>query len=285
MVIQFPTPLLFAVLSIVLVTSTVLADVKKDIEFAKVGDVSLTLDVHVPDGPGPFPTAILVHGGGFTKGDKTSYITPLFKPLSDAGYVWFTINYRLAPQHRWPACLEDVETAIRWVRAHASEYKVDVTRLVLIGESAGGHLVSLAGIRSKGDTAVAAVVPFYAPHDLELRARQRKDVGEGLAALFGTSREVSETNLKTLRAGSPQSQLRAGMPPYLLIHGDKDDKVPFEQSIRFQAASKALGNRCDLITIPEGGHGMGGWQKLPAGGAYAAEMIAWLHQILGGQQP
>ena len=256
------------------------AELKTDIVFAKVGDVELTLDAYVPEGPGPFPTAVLVHGGGFTKGDKTSYITPLFKPLSEAGYTWFTINYRLAPQHRWPACLDDVETAVRWVRQHAAEYKVDVNRIALIGESAGGHLVSMAGVRAQGDTAVAAVVPFYAPHDLFLRAQQRKDVGEGLAGLFGVSREVNDTSLAAVKQGSPYHHLKAGLPPYLLIHGDKDDKVPFEQSTLFQAASRKLGNTCELIAIPDGGHGMGGWQKLPAGATYAKEMIAWLNKVM-----
>ena len=118
-------------------------ELRTDIEFAKAGDVSLTLDAFVPEGAGPFPTCILVHGGGFTKGDKTSFIKPLFEPLSKAGFAWFTINYRLAPAHRWPACLDDVETAIRWVRTHAKEYKVDPARIALIGESAGGHLVAL----------------------------------------------------------------------------------------------------------------------------------------------
>ncbi|WP_170157469.1 alpha/beta hydrolase [Roseimicrobium gellanilyticum] len=271
---------LLPALLVLAITCSAHAELKTDIEFAKVGDVSLTLDVHVPDGPGPFPTAILVHGGGFTKGDKTSYITPLFKPLNDAGYTWFTINYRLAPQHRWPACLDDVETAIRWVRAHAAEYKVDVNRIALIGESAGGHLVSMAGTRAQGDTAVAAVVPFYAPHDLFLRAQQRKDVGEGLAGLFGISREVNDTTLAALKQGSPFYHLKAGLPPYLLIHGDKDDKVPFEQSTLFQAASRKVGNTCELITIPGGGHGMGGWKAVPAGATYANEMITWLNKVM-----
>jgi acetyl esterase/lipase len=123
---------------------------KQDIEFAKVGDVSLTLDAFVPEGSGPFATCILVHGGGFTKGDKHSFITPLFEPLAKAGFTWFTINYRLAPQHRWPACAEDVASAIRWVKAHAADYKVDVNRIAIIGESAGGHLVSWAGGDGRG---------------------------------------------------------------------------------------------------------------------------------------
>src|SRR6188508_1416706 len=116
-------------LALLLLASTARAELKTDIEFAKAGDVSLTLDAFVPDGAGPFPTCILVHGGGFTKGDKTTFIKPLFEPLSKAGFTWFSINYRLAPEHRWPACADDVATAIRWVRKHAAEYKVDTQRI------------------------------------------------------------------------------------------------------------------------------------------------------------
>lgn len=256
------------------------AELKTDIEFAKVGEVSLTLDAFVPDGPGPFPTAILVHGGGFTKGTKTSFIKPLFQPLSDAKFAWFTINYRLAPEHKWPACLDDVETAVRWVRANAAKYKVDVNRIALIGESAGGHLVSMAGLRARGDTAVAAVVPYYAPHDLELQADNRKTVGEGLGGLLGISQELSDANRKALRDASPLYHLKAaGLPPYLLIHGDKDTTVAPVQSDRFMAKTKELGNRCELITIPGGGHGMGGWEKL--GVDYAGKMIEWLRKAMG----
>ena len=262
------------------VALTAQAELKTDIEFAKAGEVSLTLDAFTPEGDGPFPTAILVHGGGFTKGDKTSFIKPLFEPLSKAGFTWFTINYRLAPQHQWPACIEDVESAIRWVRAHAKEYKVDPNRIALIGESAGGHLVSMAGVRAKGDTALAAVVPFYAPHDLAMQAEKRKTVGEGLAGLFGISQELTEANLKVLRDASPSNLLHAGMPPYLQIHGNNDDKVPYEQSPKFEAKMKALGNSCETITIPGGGHGMGGWAKLPNAPDYAQEMITWLRKTM-----
>lgn len=248
-----------------------------DIEFAKPDGVSLTLDAFVPDGTGPFPTCILVHGGGFTKGDKTSFIKPLFAPLSEAGFTWFTINYRLAPQHRYPACLEDVEAAIRWVRAHAADYKVDPDRIALIGESAGGHLVSLAGVRGEGATRVAAVVPFYAPHDLELQNKGRDAPGPSMQALFGMT-AWSEENHRILREASPITHVKPGLPPFLLIHGDRDDKVPHEQSPLFQSKMKAAGNVCDLITIQGGGHGMGGWEKL--GSDYAAQMIRWLRGTL-----
>lgn len=256
---------------------SVLPALKTDIEFAKVGDVSLTLDAFVPEGTGAFPTCILVHGGGFIRGDKQTYIKPLFEPLSKAGFAWFTVNYRLAPQHRWPACAEDVETAIRWVKAHAQDYKVDVSRIALIGESAGGHLVSWVGTRAKDDARVAAVVPFYAPHDLELQVKHRNMLGESMTALLGLT-ELNDDAWKRLREVSPSSHVHKGMPPFLLIHGDKDPTVPFEQSSRFQKQMKDLGNQCDLITIPDGVHGMGGWDKLNSD--YREQLVAWLKATL-----
>src|SRR5690554_2934000 len=118
------------------------ADLRTDIEFARPGNESLTLDASVPDGAGPFPAVVIVHGGGFVRGTKTSYVTPLFPVFNEAGFAWFSINYRLAPKHPFPAAIEDVEAAIRWVKKHAAEYKVDTRRIALLGESAGGHLVS-----------------------------------------------------------------------------------------------------------------------------------------------
>ena len=264
-------------LCLLALTFTAWADLKTDIEFARPGGVSLTLDAFVPEGDGPFPTCILVHGGGFTKGDKTTFIKPLFEPLSKAGFAWFTINYRLAPANRFPANIEDTEAAIRWVKAHAKEYKVDAKRIAIIGESAGGHIVSLVGVRAKGETSVAAVVPFYAPHDLELQVKSRNALGPSMEALFGLT-ELNDAAWKVLRDASSTSYLRKDLPPYLLIHGDKDDKVPYEQSVQFQQKMKAIGARCDFITIKEGGHGMGGWDKL--GSDYKEQMIAWLKKTL-----
>ena len=264
-------------LCLLALTFTAWADLKTDIEFARPGGVSLTLDAFVPEGEGPFPTCILVHGGGFTKGDKTTFIKPLFEPLSKAGFVWFTINYRLAPANRFPANIEDTEAAIRWVKAHAKEYKVDAKRIAIIGESAGGHIVSLVGVRAKGETSVAAVVPFYAPHDLELQVKSRNALGPSMEALFGLT-ELNDAAWKVLRDASSTSYLRKDLPSYLLIHGDKDDKVPYEQSVQFQQRMKAIGARCDFITIKEGGHGMGGWDKL--GSDYKDQMIAWLKTTL-----
>ena len=260
-----------------LLASTAFAELKTDIEFANVGGVSLTLDASIPDGAGPFPTVILVHGGGFMRGDKTSYIKPLFEPLTKAGFTWFTINYRLAPAHRWPACAEDVERAIRWVKANAGQYKADPKRIALVGESAGGHLVSYVGVRGAGETSVAAVVPFYAPHDLELQVRSRNAPGPSMTALFELN-ELNDEAWKTWRAASPTTYLRRGLPPFLLIHGTTDAQVPYEQSVKFLERTKALGNACELITIPGGVHGMGGWDK--AHPEYKTQLIEWLRRTL-----
>ena len=258
------------------------AGMRSDVEFARPGGTPLHLDAFVPEGAGPFPACILVHGGAFMKGDKRSFITPLFEPLGRAGFAWFSIDYRLAPHHRFPACVEDVEAAIRWVKAHAADFKVDPHRLALVGESAGGHLVSLAGVRAAGDTRVAAVVPFYAPHDLESRVRASASVPVWLGALFGLT-ETNEATWKVLRDASPLHHVRPGLAPYLLVHGTKDDKVPLDQSLRFQEKTKAAGNRCDLIVIEGGAHGMGGWEKIDPG--YREKMVAWLREVLVATAP
>src|SRR5512135_3885801 len=90
---------------------------RKDVEFARPGGKPLLLDLHVPDGDGPFPAAILVHGGGFDEGSRSTNVRPLFQPLADAGFAWFSIDYRLAPEAKLPQSIEDVYNAIRWVRA------------------------------------------------------------------------------------------------------------------------------------------------------------------------
>jgi pectinesterase len=96
--------------------------IRKDLEYSRAGGESLRLDACVPDGKGPFPAVILVHGGGWSSGDKTTGVDPLFAPFSKSGLGWFSINYRHAPKHRYPASVDDVEAAIRWVKEHAAEF-------------------------------------------------------------------------------------------------------------------------------------------------------------------
>jgi alpha-L-fucosidase 2 len=111
---------------------------KTDVEYARPDGKPVLLDLHIPDGAGPFPAAILIHGGGFDEGSKSTNVRPLFEPLASAGFAWFSIDYRLAPTARFPQTMDDVWSAIRWVKGNAATYHVDSSRIALIGESAGG---------------------------------------------------------------------------------------------------------------------------------------------------
>ncbi|MGA2062273.1 MAG: alpha/beta hydrolase [Thermoguttaceae bacterium] len=262
-------------------TNAICANVQSDIEYGKAGDESLLLDACVPDGAGPFPIAIIVHGGGWSGGDKTRDISLLFKPLTDANFTWFSINYRLAPKHRYPACIEDVEQAIRWVKKHAAQYKGDPQQIALIGESAGGHLVCLAAARAKDDTRVAAVVGFAAPTDLEADALRRGNVSASFKNVFNRE-NLDETTRDMLRDASPITYLKADMPPFLLIHGTDDKSVLYSQSVIFQKRLKELGVPCEIITIEKGAHGMKNWEKLDT--SYKEKLIAWLNSTLAAEK-
>jgi acetyl esterase len=265
--------------TLLLACFAVSAAVKTDIEYGTAAGVSLKLDASIPNGPGPFPAAILVHGGGWTKGDKATFVKPLFEPLSNAGYAWFSINYRLAPAYHLPDMVSDIETAIRYVKAHAAEYKVDPNRIALIGESAGGHLVGLVGAENKPDVGMAAIVPFYGPHNLLMRAENSATLPPGMVALLGIPADTNrEDALAALRAASPIAYVRKGLPPFLLIHGTADPLVPYEQSVKMCEAIRKAGNECKLITVEGAGHGIGGWEKNPAFQAYKAGMISWLNE-------
>lgn len=250
---------------------------KTDIEFASPGGVSLTLDAWTPEGKGPFPTVIVVHGGGRINGDKQTYVKPLFEPLRESGFAWFTINYRLAPKHPFPAAVDDAFAAVAWVKQHAAEYKVDPRRIALMGESAGGHIVAYVGARGKGKTKVAAVVDFYGAHDLVKQA-QAKGLKPNMKG-FLQIEDIASGEAK-LTAASPIAYVHKRMPPFLFIHGTKDEQVPYEQSPMMCDKMKSVGARCEVYTVPDGPHGVGPWEKNPAFQAYKTKMIEWLRAAL-----
>jgi acetyl esterase len=250
----------------------------KDIEYGQVQGVHLTLDAHIPAGPGPFKGALLGHGGGWIAGDKQQYINYLFAPLADANFTWISINYRLAPKYAFPAPADDVELAIRYVRKNANRFKIDPSQIVLIGESAGGHLVSYVGAREKARE-IAAVVSLYGVHDFVSAAIEWKPIPTELYQLFGIS-SVDATTASTLIKGSPVTYIHRDMPPYLLIHGSKDEDVPYEQSVEMCRDMKAAGARCDLVTVEGGVHGMDHWEPHPELHSYKKTLIDWLSKTL-----
>ncbi|MBV8816999.1 MAG: alpha/beta hydrolase [Acidobacteriaceae bacterium] len=265
---------------------------QKDVEYGRPGGKPILLDLHVPDGSGPFPAAILIHGGGFDQGSKSTNVKPLFEPLAHAGFAWFSIDYRMAPEFRFPEASADVSTAIEWVKANAKQYRVDPSRLALIGESAGGFLVNYAGTHETRQTKVAAVVDFYGPVDYGKLAEERRDHPErfnmasinrhaangGGIHFFGAAALDAE-GLEKLHKLSPIFSVHKGMPPFLCIHGTKDDQVSYDQSTSMCEAMHRAGVACELITIQDGGHGMSGW-KAPEMQHWKAEMIAWLQKTL-----
>jgi acetyl esterase len=260
---------------------------QNDVEFARPGGVSMTLDLKTPEGTGPFPAAIIVHGGSFSHGNKRSYVTPLFDVLSNAGFSWFTINYRLAPDYQFPAAVQDVENAIRWVKANAAKYHVDAKRIALIGESAGGYLVAYVGAHPSGGANVAAIVDFYGPNDLVLQTEKRrretapaKPPGPGLMEFLGFKSWQDAGVVEKLHAVSPTTLISKRMPPFLFIHGNDDEQVPYEQSPKMCAAMRKAGAKCDIITVEGGRHGMSSWEKDPAKAHWKQDLIAWLQKTL-----
>jgi acetyl esterase len=251
----------------------------RDVTYREVDGVHLTLDVHVPDGSGLFPAAILVHGGGWVAGDKQQYITYLFQPLSDAGFAWFSINYRLAPQFKFPSDAEDVEQAVRWVKANAAKYRVDPDRIALIGESAGGHLVSYVGARQQPGTRVAAVVSMYGVHDFISAAIAWKPIPTEILQLFGVSAVDADSAPRLIKA-SPVTYIKKDMPPFLLMHGSKDEDVPYQQSVEMCAKMRQAGARCELITLEGAPHGMDHWEPHPEFLWYKKAIVDWLHKTL-----
>ena len=262
-----------------------------DLEYGQAGGEKLLLDVSVPAGDGPFPVAILVHGGGWSRGDKSGLdepgkgadVTPWFAPLTAAKFAWFSINYRLAPAHHWPEGFEDLQSAIRWVKAHAAEFKGDPARIALFGHSSGGHVVCLAATLVDDSVRVQAVVGFSPVTNHEQDLPIRGGLSQSLQGLLNRPKELTPESLGLLREISPINHVRPGLPPFLLIHGGSDKTVPIQQSLDFQAKLQAAGVRCDLITIPGAPHALASWEKLAPD--YPARMIAWLRDNLGVTAP
>lgn len=254
--------------------------VKTDIEYAQAGGESLKLDAFVPEGKEPFPAVIFVHGGGWSVGNRTDGNDPLFAPVAQRGIAWFTISYRLAPKHNYPAPIEDVHAAIRWVKAHAAEYNIDPQRLALVGESAGGQIVAQAAVLAKDDTQVAAVVPFYAPVDFIADMERRGGLSTSMRGLFGRKEAKADAaTMQLLKEASPINHIKPGLPPFLLVHGTGDMSVLYAWSPQFQAKLKAAGVPCDLITIPDGAHGMARWESFAP--EYKEQVADWLARQLG----
>lgn len=222
---------------------------------APTGFRPLQLDLHLPDGDGPFPVVLWIHGGGWQEGSRVwlpDSIAPfgLHERLLARGYAVADVDYRLSAEAPYPAQLIDVQSAIQWLRHHAEQLRLDPGRFATLGESAGGHLAAMAGLAGADETAIQAVVNWYGAADL-LDVRNDRDANTAPALLLGgpiaERRDFAEW-------ASPLYRVHAAAPPFLNMHGTDDDVVPFDESVRLAEALRAQGVRCDLYPVPGAGH-------------------------------
>ena len=248
------------------------AKVIRDVEYAKVGDVRLSLDLYLPtDGNGPFPIIVAIHGGGWAAGRKEE--AQGIRQVS-RGYAVAAISYRLSGVATFPAQIEDCKAAVRWLRANAKKYNLDAERIGATGHSAGGHLASLLGTAGsardfdKGDhlhlsSRVKAVCALSGPTDfLQMDAHALKDAklkhdfpGSPESRLIGGPIQKNKEKVAT---ANPITYVSKESPPFLLIHGDQDPLVPVHQAQLLNDALKEKGVPVQLHIVKGAGHGVGG---------------------------
>lgn len=263
----------------------------ENVEYSHPGATSLQMDGYVPDGAGPFPAVIIVHGGAWVTGDRRRSVQPLFAPLEQAGFAWFSISYRLVTIYENPTlaslmssastlsdAVTDVRSAVSYVRRHAAELRVDANNIALIGESAGAQLASTAALRrdpSDPGNAVRGVIAFYGPSDLVKLVQTTPQIPDGIRQAVRGS-PLEQVFMAGLRELSPVNWVRKDAAPFLLIHGTADRLVPLEQSQTLCDALNKAGAQCELFTV-KGGHGLRWWDD----NTYRARMIDWLKSDLG----
>ena len=240
-----------------------IADEERGVVYGTVEDEPLLLDVFRPPARVTArPAVVLVHGGGMWTGSRADMADPA-RQLAQAGYIAFAVDYRLVDiasgRHPWPAQLDDVQHAVRWVRANAARYGVDPERVGAYGWSAGGQLAALLGTRDTRDAAsplaaypsrVACVVDLAGDVDLAAYTSPPA-LDEVVALLGGTPAQVPERYRDT----SPLSWIDARTAPFLVFHGALDDVVPVAQSRRLVSALRATGVEVEYVELPDAGHG------------------------------
>ena len=239
---------------------------ERGIEFAHPDNQHLQLNLARPkQGNGPFPVVVCIHGGGFRAGTREGY-DRLCVTLAEHGYVAATVTYRLAPAYRFPAAVEDCKASVRWLRAHAADYRLDPKRIGVMGGSAGGHLALFLGVtggvtafEGEGDreqsSAVNCVVSVYGPSDFTQSYGKSVDAHEVLPLFFGGN---LETRRREHIVGSPLYWVTPQAPPTLCIHGTDDKYVAHEQAVWMVDRLKAASVEAELLTLPGAGHGFNG---------------------------
>jgi len=217
-------------------------------------DPAQKMDVYLPDSGGPWRTLVYVHGGSWMHGDK-SEAAMFANVITSLGYLVVSINYRLYPPATFPAMIEDVKCAIRSLRARASEYNLDLNRIAAMGASAGGHLVSLLGTTKPQDG-------WDVGEYLEQSSRVQAVIA--MAGVMDLSRNFPNADIEAMKRvgfgeynvtqASPITYVTPDDPPFLLIHGDQDELVPYEQSQLMYERLIEMHIPAQLIIVKNIGH-------------------------------
>jgi acetyl esterase/lipase len=217
------------------------------------------------------PLIVWIHGGAWCRGDKKETPAQYF---AQAGYAVASLNYRLTDQARFPAQVEDCKAAIRWLRAHADEYNFDSNEIGVFGGSAGGHLVAMIGLtgddKEFDDTGgyrnlsskVQAVCDWCGPSDLTTFVKQSGKnycLDHEMRMFLGGK---LEDNRELALKASPISYVNSQAPPMLIMHGDADEMVPFEQSEELVASLKKANADVQFVTVKGGGHAFGNTERI-----------------------
>lgn len=241
--------------------------VEQGLVYGKAGTTELKLNLAMPkEGDGPFPAIVCIHGGGWRGGKRESLndVTHLF---ARKGYVAVTVSYRLVPDAKFPAQIQDCKAAVRWLRANAKKYHTDPEHIGAVGFSAGGHLCCLLGVTDKKDglegdggnadqsSRVQAVVSYFGPTDL-CEKTWGKDLEEKVLAPFvGAAFDEKPELYKKV---SPVTYVNKGAPPFLFFHGSKDTLVAPRHSRVMCDKLQAAGGSAKVVIMDGEGHGWAG---------------------------
>ncbi len=233
-----------------------------DIVYSKIGQRELFLDLFSPSENGIYPGVILVHGGGWTSGSKL-HNRDFAVALSKKGYVVANIEYRLAQEAQFPGAVEDVKTAIRWLRTNSRDYKVNTNRIFGIGTSAGGHLIAMAATTDHSNKFVGQNSYPNASNKLNatiimgtgvdqvarVKAAPNQYVESAFIFFGGNYSSVSEKYV----LGSPITHISEKMSPILMIDGELD--MPGERYVNFRQRLDEVNIENEFVIVPEAGHG------------------------------
>ncbi len=231
-----------------------------DVEYGVQGGEKLLLDIYQPAAPAskPRPAVVMIHGGSWTSLDKST-MRPMGNFLARSGFVAVSVNYRLldGSKNRWPAQLDDVQRAVRWLRANASKYNIDPNHIGAFGHSAGAQLAALLGMedtRDNSDPALAkyssrvqAVVDVSGPSDF---LTNRDADGDAAMANFlgGDFAKLPEV----WRSASPVFHVDKANAPFLIVHGTGDPNVPIAQAQELYEKLQQAGVPVTLIKLDDG---------------------------------